>query len=83
MDTQTHQQTSTPAPAQGTHHWVMTLEVPNGSGKAMTTSNGTFTPAPGYTRANAFTDIYDGLIQRNPQLRGSNVVFFSIEPNAL
>lgn len=83
MDTQTYQQAPAPAPSQGSHHWVITLEAPHGTGKAAHTSQGTLTPAPGYTRANAFTDIYTALVDRNPQLRGANVVFFTLEPNAL
>ncbi|MFB7398273.1 hypothetical protein [Streptomyces sp. NPDC056191] len=83
MHPQTYQQAPAPAPTQGTHHWILTLEAPHGSGKAAHTAQGSLTPAAGYTRANAFTDLYNALVERNPKLRGATVVFFSVEPNAL
>jgi hypothetical protein len=73
----------TPAPApqeQGSHHWVMTVELP---GRAMHTCSGTWTPAQGATRHDAFLAIKANIAEQSPEMARANVVFFSLEPNQL
>ncbi|MFM9369050.1 hypothetical protein [Streptomyces sp. Da 82-17] len=81
MSTHTEQTTNTAADqAQGTHCWVMTLEIP---GRGSGTTYGTLTPAPGWTRYDALMAIKDDIARQNPQLTNGNIMFFSIEPNQL
>jgi len=77
----TEQQTPAPAPQpQGSHHWVLTLELP---GRAMTTRSGTWTPPSGTTRYDVLKAIQNEIAQRDPEMARANVVFWSIEPNQL
>ncbi|MEU9703006.1 hypothetical protein [Streptomyces sp. NPDC047981] len=73
---------TTPAPAshQGSHHWVMTLQMP---GFGSVSAHGTWTPPAGCTRSDAFLAIKDDMVRRNPQMERANVLFFSFEPNTL
>ncbi|MFE4912472.1 hypothetical protein ACFRCX_13110 [Streptomyces sp. NPDC056652] len=65
---------------QGTHFYVMTLEVP-GVMTAMRT--GTYTPAPGATRNDAFNELYELITGSSRDLYRANVVFFTMERNEL
>ncbi|MFF2061104.1 hypothetical protein ACFVWZ_04750 [Streptomyces sp. NPDC058200] len=65
---------------QGSHFYVLTLEKP---GLMSATRTGTYTPAPGTTRNDAFNDIYDQLTSSNRDLYRANVVFFTIESNQI
>lgn len=65
---------------QGSHHWILTLELP---GRATSSNFGTLTPLPGWTRMDAFTAIKEHVAQQNPEMAGANTVFFSLEPNQL
>jgi hypothetical protein len=83
MDTQA--QTAAEAPstaeaAQGTHHFVITLENPQ---YGSVSCSGTVTPPPGQTRHDVFQRIFSGLVNNAPQFAGANVLFFSLEPNQL
>ncbi|MFC8953716.1 hypothetical protein ACFT8P_13950 [Streptomyces sp. NPDC057101] len=81
MDTQTTQQnTVLPHPEQGTHTFVLTLDV---IGRAAITSEGTITPRPGATRYDTYRDIKAQVIQAYPELTRGIVAFFSLEPNTL
>ncbi|MFD7980217.1 hypothetical protein [Streptomyces sp. NPDC059071] len=72
---------STPAPvSQGTHHWVMTLDLP---GRACVTESATWTPPPGTTRFDAYRQIRKHLAERHPDIQRAMCVFFSLEPNTL
>ena len=73
---------STPAPAvsQGTHHWVMTLDLP---GRVCVMESSTWTPPPGTTRFDAYTEIRKYLVSKHPEMRQAMCVFFSFEPNEL
>lgn len=79
MSTHTAQANRGSAP-QGSHHWVMTLEVP---GRMTVTQSGTWNPAPGSTRHDVFTAIRHELASRNVGLGNANVMFFALEPNQL
>ncbi|QGZ53343.1 hypothetical protein GPZ77_34500 (plasmid) [Streptomyces sp. QHH-9511] len=80
---ETTTQPTSPAPAppqQGSHHWVMTLELP---GRATVTDSNTWTPAPGSTRYDAFVGIRKALTDKHPELINAVCVFFSLERNTL
>ncbi|MEN8650366.1 hypothetical protein ABCR94_06930 [Streptomyces sp. 21So2-11] len=79
MSTQT-EKTTTAAASQGSHHWVMTLELP---GRMAMTASGTFTPHTGFTRHDTFKAIKDDIARQNPELATANVMFFALEPNQL
>lgn len=73
--------TAAPAPAaQGSHHWVLTLEMP---GRGMTTQFGTWTPPAGATRFDAFGALRSHIVAQHPEMASANTVFFSLEPNQL
>jgi hypothetical protein len=80
VTTQIEPTTASAPRAQGTHFFVLTVEKP-GVVSAMQT--GTYTPRPGGTRMDAFSDIYQAVTSDCPDLRRANVVFFSLEPNQL
>ncbi|MEU8778588.1 hypothetical protein [Streptomyces sp. NPDC048606] len=69
-----------PAAAQGSHMWVLTLDLP---GRTMTTQYGTWTPPAGTTRYDAFLAIRGDLVARHPEMANANTIFFSLEPNRL
>lgn len=72
-------QSTTPAPAaQGTHFWVMTLELP---GLAAMTKNGTYTPPAGTTRYDAYQAIRRHVTAEHPEMAHANTMFFALEPN--
>lgn len=74
-------QTTPPAPAvQGSHMWVLTLELP---GRTMSTQYGTSTPASGATRYDVFVAIRSLLVAKHPEMASANTVFFALEPNRL
>lgn len=65
---------------QGSHHWVITLELP---GRVSVTATNTFTPLPGWTRHDVFQAIKHEVAKDYPALADGSVVFFSLEPNRL
>ncbi|MFE3601836.1 hypothetical protein [Streptomyces sp. NPDC059142] len=65
---------------QGSHFYVMTLEKP---GVLTAMRSGTFTPRPGTTRYDAFSEIYELITSANRDLYRANVVHFAIESNHL
>ncbi|MBY8888045.1 hypothetical protein K7472_24855 [Streptomyces sp. PTM05] len=77
----THTQATTPSdPAsQGTHQYVITLEIP---GSVSGTYFGTCSPVDS-TRHDVFTDLRRQIALDNPDLARGNVVFFALEPNQL
>ncbi|MFF1476265.1 hypothetical protein ACFVYD_01525 [Streptomyces sp. NPDC058301] len=79
MSTQTEKTTTAPA-SQGSHHWVMTVELP---GLAMQTLFGTCTPPQRATRHDVFMAIKSDIAQQDPEMARANVLFFSLEPNQL
>ncbi|MDH2388292.1 hypothetical protein QCN29_05710 [Streptomyces sp. HNM0663] len=80
MSSQTQQSTAPAATNQGSHHYVLTLELP---GRMSSTWYGTFTPTPGASRHDVFTALRNQIGEQNPELSTGNVVFFSLEPNRL
>ncbi|MEU5688028.1 hypothetical protein DEJ48_10760 [Streptomyces venezuelae] len=78
--TETEQTTETAKPPQGSHHWVMTLDLP---GRLSVTAANTCTPPQGWTRLDVYTAIREELARSNPDLARANVTFFALEPNQL
>lgn len=70
------------------YHWVITLQWGGVNSSPMASLEGTFTPAPGQTRQQAFRQLRDHAIAENEsaghQYQGEPVViFFSLEPDEL
>ncbi|MFF0725180.1 hypothetical protein [Streptomyces sp. NPDC004134] len=80
MSTQTEQTTPRIEPAQGSHHWVITLEIP---GRLISTYGGTYTPPAGATRSDVYQAIRSDIARQKPELEGANVMFFALESNRL
>ncbi|MEU8777515.1 hypothetical protein [Streptomyces sp. NPDC048606] len=72
--------TTTPAAAQGSHMWVLTLEMP---GRGMSTQYGTWTPPADSTRYDVFVALRGHIVSQHPEMASANCVFFSLEPNRL
>ncbi|MGW2546996.1 hypothetical protein ACWC5I_40530, partial [Kitasatospora sp. NPDC001574] len=72
------------APSQGTHHYVMTLQkpLPNG-GYAVHSFSGTCTPGAGATRYDLYLWVMAEMIRTAPQLAGSTILFFDVQPNRI
>ncbi|MEV6124493.1 hypothetical protein AB0M23_28965 [Streptomyces sp. NPDC052077] len=64
---------------QGTHMYVLTLSDGRGEG----TVSGTITPPAGASRFDTYEHLRRHATGVHPSLRGSTVVFFSLEPNTL
>ena len=63
-------------------HWILTLQYPvPGQGFGVITRNSTLTAPPSTTRAAMFRNILQCVTEGNPEARGANVLFFSLEPN--
>lgn len=74
-------QTTTPTQAaQGSHFWVLTLELP---GRAAMTQNGTYTPPPGTTRYDAYQALRRYVAADHPEMARATTMFFALEPNQL
>ncbi|MFE4207106.1 hypothetical protein ACFRSX_18485 [Streptomyces goshikiensis] len=72
-----------PAPdaaAQGSHQWILTLELP---GRAAATQYGTWNPYPGSTRHDVSVAIRQHVTNRFPDLERATVALFALEPNQL
>ncbi|MEU0667812.1 hypothetical protein ABZ508_16640 [Streptomyces lavendulocolor] len=80
MSSQTQQSTAPAATGQGSHHYVLTLELP---GRMSSTWSGTITPAAGASRHDVFMALRNQIGDQHPGLSTGNVVFFSLEPNGL
>ncbi|MFF4430620.1 hypothetical protein ACFYZ4_15795 [Streptomyces sp. NPDC001513] len=74
-------QTTTPTPAaQGSHFWVLTLELP---GRAAMTQSSTYTPPVGATRYDAYQAIRQHVTAGHPEMERATTMFFALEPNQL
>ncbi|GGU68961.1 hypothetical protein [Streptomyces lavendofoliae] len=80
MSSQTQRSTAPTARAQGSHHYVLTLELP---GRMSSTWSGTITPHPGASRHDVYMALRNQIGDQNSELSRGNVVFFSLEPNRL
>jgi hypothetical protein len=83
-DTTETAETTTPAtPPQGTHQYLLTLQVPMGPGFTVGSWSGTWTPRQGATRHDAYLALRNDITRQYPQYRDASVVFFDIQPNQL
>lgn len=62
------------------YHYLITLAVPSGLWSTVT---GTVTPAPGETRSEVYLRIYAQLAAETYPGQQPNVLFWSLEPEAL
>lgn len=73
-------QTAQTETAQGSHHYVLTLDIP---GCVSGSWFGTVTPSPTATRHDLLTHLMDQIRSENPEFTRASVVFFSFEPNQI
>ena len=80
----TAQSAAPAAPAQGTHHYLLTLQklLPNGSGFAVNTTAGHCSPV-GATRHDVYQWLYAEVVRQRPELAGASTLFFDLQPNQL
>ncbi|MGW3360555.1 hypothetical protein ACWDFL_35060 [Streptomyces bungoensis] len=77
------QTTTARSTGTGTHHFVLTLQAPAGDGFLMHTFSSPITPPAGSTRAEILAGLRDQIAESHPDFLGAQVVFWSLEPNAL
>ncbi|MFF3090669.1 hypothetical protein ACFVRB_37340 [Streptomyces nojiriensis] len=65
---------------QGSHHWVLTLELP---GRAAMTQSGTYTPPAGTTRYDAYLVLRLHVTADHPEMARATTMFFALESNQL
>ncbi|MGW3077877.1 hypothetical protein [Kitasatospora sp. NPDC001132] len=82
MSQTTTAQPQAPA-AQGSYHFILTLQASLGSGFQVFTTEGTHTPAVGWTRADFYKAIRDAVVQQQPELARANTIFFDLQPNRI
>ena len=70
--------------AQGTHHYLLTLQkpLPNGSGFSVNTSAGHCSPV-GVSRFDVYQWLYGEVVRQRPELAGASTLFFDLQPNQL
>lgn len=69
---------------QGTHHWVMSAQWPDGPSRTTSgTWRSTMTPEPGQTRAEIYEALRAFLVDTETGGIPPTVLFFSLEPNQL
>lgn len=73
----------TPVREQGSHHYLITLQIPVGQGFAIASRDGTWTPPAGATRADCYRLLREALADTDPQLATGSLLFFDIQPNRL
>ncbi|MFF7310540.1 hypothetical protein [Streptomyces sp. NPDC008137] len=81
-----HDTTETTAPAapqQGTHQYLLTLQVPMGGGFAVGSWTGTWTPHPGTTRHDLYLALRDDIARKNPEYGDASVLFFDVQSNQI
>ncbi|MGR3939691.1 hypothetical protein [Streptomyces sp. BRA346] len=84
MTTHTQQTTGPAAQQQGSHHFVLTLQMPQPErGYITATFTSTVTPGPDDTRADVYEVLREQITRAHPHLERANVMFFSLEPNQL
>ncbi|ANW18105.1 hypothetical protein [Streptomyces clavuligerus] len=76
----TAHETAAAVPQQGSHHYVLTLDLP---GQAMFTWDGTLTPGTRDTRYDVYVWLKRQIVAARPELADANVTFFALEPNSL
>jgi hypothetical protein len=72
-----------PAAPQGSHHYILTLQVSLGSGFQVFTTHGTHTPPRAWTYGDFYKAIRDSVVSERPELARANTIFFDLKPNQL
>ncbi|MFE3992967.1 hypothetical protein ACFXPW_14985 [Streptomyces goshikiensis] len=80
MSTSNTQTTAPAQAAQGSHFWVLTLELP---GRAALTQGGAYTPPAGMTRNEAYLALRQHVTADHPEMARATTMFFALEPNQL
>ncbi|MFF1544100.1 hypothetical protein [Streptomyces sp. NPDC058291] len=68
---------------QPTHHYVLTLQVPNGRGLDVVTFSAAVTPPQGWTRQQFYKSLYVELTSKYDYLKDANTLFWTLESNQL
>jgi hypothetical protein len=69
---------------QGTHHWVISAQWPDGPGRTINgTWRSTVTPKPGQTRAEIYEELRTYLMEAETGGVAPTIMFFALEPNQL
>jgi hypothetical protein len=76
-------QTTQTAKEQGTHQYLLTLQVPISAGFAVSSWSGTWTPVAGTTRHDFYQVLRDDIARTAPQFASASVLFFDVQPNQL
>ncbi|MGW1669029.1 hypothetical protein [Streptomyces sp. NPDC002324] len=82
MSNSTETTAQAPAP-QGTHQYLLTLQVPMGGGLSTGCWTGTWTPPEGTTRHDVYQALRSDITSKNPEYRDASVLFFDVQPNQL
>jgi hypothetical protein len=80
MSSTTEQTAAPAATGQGSHHYVLTLDIP---GRISGSWFGTFTPSPTATRQDVLVHLLAQIRTDNPEFARANVAFFALESNRL
>ncbi|MFE7807610.1 hypothetical protein ACFU51_23665 [Streptomyces sp. NPDC057430] len=80
MSSQTEHTTAPAATGQGSHHYVLTLDIP---GRLSGCWLGTVTPSPTATRHDVLSDLLGQIRADKPEFARANIAFFSLESNRL
>ena len=79
----THTATAPAPAAQGSHHFILTLQASHGSGFQVFTTQGNHTPAAAWTRQDFYEQVRSSVVREHPELSRANVLFFDVQPNRL
>lgn len=71
------------ASEQGSHQWLITMQIPFNGGFSISSWAGTFTPPEGATRHDAYTWVRQDIARAAPEYAGGSVLFFDVQPNRL
>ncbi|MFF2080605.1 hypothetical protein ACFVXG_38305 [Kitasatospora sp. NPDC058162] len=81
--TATAQQQAHAAQAQGSYHFILTLQLSLGNGFQVFTTEGTHTPPADWSRQDFYKAIRDSIVQQHPELARANTLFFDVQPNRI
>lgn len=83
MSTHTQQPVTPPAADQGTHFYMLALQIPTPTGFRTSSFSGTCTPGPGATRYDVYLDLRDEYARRYPECATAPAIHYDIQPNQL
>jgi len=71
------------ATAQGSHHYLITLQRPLNGGFSISTWSGECTPPEGAHRSGFYLWLREDIARAHPEFADASVLFFDIQPNRL